>query len=150
MQTFDGAVAGFFVEMQNRFGVATAPIAVTGRGQLGPQLGVVVDFAVVDNPDGAVFVAHRLKTALDVDDRQAPVSQPNRPQHDGPFPVRAAVNERVPHPHETARFGTAARIEFHYAGNAAHRPLPSRSTRTPRRSTRTDSPERSKNSPAGT
>ena len=44
--------------------------------ELGAQLGVVVDLAVLDDDDAAVLARDRLVAALEVDDRQPPRGQP--------------------------------------------------------------------------
>ena len=48
---------------------------MAGRDQLGAQLEVVIDLAVVDDQHGAVFVAEWLRTAGDIDDAEAYVRQ---------------------------------------------------------------------------
>ncbi len=55
--------------------------AVAAGFEVGPQLAVVVDFAVEGNPDRLVFVRQRLPPGGEVDNRQPP-----KPQH-GPRPV---------------------------------------------------------------
>ena len=46
--------------------------------ELFPQLGLVVELAVVGDPDRAVLVGHRLGAAGDVDDRQPAMSERRR------------------------------------------------------------------------
>src|SRR5262249_17894458 len=139
---------GLLVEMQDGFGVAAGPVVVAGGRQFRPQFGMIVDFAVVDDPDAAVFVGHRLVSTLDVYNRQTPVCKPNGSPHDRSVPVRTAVNERVTHAHEPRLLGAFTWITFHDAGDAAHGSP--RSTKTACSLTRTVSPERSKLKPTGT
>jgi hypothetical protein len=56
-------------------GVAAGAEHVPERRQLGHQLPVVVDLAVVDDDHGAIGVEQRLLAALEVDDRQALVAE---------------------------------------------------------------------------
>src|SRR5262249_43534780 len=142
--------ATLFIEVQDCLGIRAGAIVVTASDQLRSQFRVVIDLAVEDNPDGAVLVGHRLTAAFDVHDCQSPMSQPDRSPHHRAGAIGTAMSKRVSHPHQPMLLGTFARIKFHYPGDAAHRALPWYSTRTPGWSTRTDSPDRSKNSPIGT
>ena len=69
--------------MDDRFGVAVRAEAVAARFEVGPQLAVVVDFAVEGDPDRLVFVRQRLPTGGEVDNRQ-----PAKTQHRPGFPLR--------------------------------------------------------------
>src|ERR1019366_10369302 len=67
--------------------------------KLGSQTGIVVNLAVEDRPDGAVFVGDRLMAALDIDDCEAPGAQRYTAfgidEH--AFVVRAAMYHRGVH-----------------------------------------------------
>ena len=79
----------------DRLGVALGGEACALGGQLGPQLEVVVDLAVEDDPVAAVRVGHRLVAVLDVDEGQ-PVEAEHRPGvPPGLVLVRAAVAHAV-------------------------------------------------------
>ena len=66
--------------------------------ELLPQLAEVVDLAVEDEPERAVLVRHRLVGRLrQVDDRQPPVPESDRPVHVLPLGVRPPVRERPRH-----------------------------------------------------
>ncbi len=56
-QPFD---APLFVTVEQNFRVRVRPEAMPPGDQLRPQLAIVVDLAVIDRPNRAVFVAHRL------------------------------------------------------------------------------------------
>src|SRR5664280_119341 len=60
------------VEVRDHLGVAVAREAVTLGRELRPQLAVVVDLAVLRDPDAAVLVRQRLVARLQIDDRKAP------------------------------------------------------------------------------
>src|SRR5262245_45501202 len=59
------------VEMDDRFGVAIGAKLVAGAFEPATEVEVVIDFAVEDEPNGAVFVRHRLASGDEVDDREA-------------------------------------------------------------------------------
>ena len=65
--------------------------------QLGDQFLEVVDLAVEDDDDRAVFVEQRLLAGGDVDDRQAPVAEAEARLDVQAAFVRAAVELRVVH-----------------------------------------------------
>src|SRR5207247_10626119 len=71
-EALDAPLPFFLVEVQDRLGVAPRLVAVATGFETGPERGVVVDLAVVDDPDALVLVRHRLSTARDLDDPQAP------------------------------------------------------------------------------
>ena len=75
LQPLDASLAFLFVEVQDRFGVAARAVAVPAPLEIRPQLRVVVDLAVEDDPHRLVFVGHRLVAAGHIDDRQAPVAE---------------------------------------------------------------------------
>ena len=70
------------VQVDEALGVAFGPEDVASRLEPGSQLGVVIKLAVIGNPDGAVLVGHRLRAAVDVDDRQ-----PTMPESGCPLAV---------------------------------------------------------------
>jgi hypothetical protein len=61
--------------VDDHFGVALRPEHVAQRLQLGHELEIVVDLAVVDDDDRVVLVVERLLAGRQVDDRQPPVTQ---------------------------------------------------------------------------
>ncbi len=67
------------VEVDDRLGVGARAVRVALGLELGAQRLVVVDLAVVGDPDGAVLVGHRLVAGgRQVDDRQPPVAESDR------------------------------------------------------------------------
>ena len=103
------AVGSFvLVKVDDGLGVALRAEAMAGGLQPPPQIAVVVDFAVEDDLDRAVFVAHRLAAAGQVDDRQPAMAQGDAGDAGQPraemeaaevesFVVRAAVTENRDH-----------------------------------------------------
>ena len=67
-------------------------------GQLRGQLAVVVDLTVEDHCHRAVFIELRLPATLNIDDRQAPVSQGDRSCGEESVSVRPPMRESARHP----------------------------------------------------
>ena len=63
----DAISAVFLVQMDDRFRVAPAAIAVTAGLEVVAQVLVVIDFAVEDDPNGFVLITDGLVSGLDVD-----------------------------------------------------------------------------------
>jgi len=63
--------------MDNGLGVAPSAIAVTPGLEIRPQILVVIDFTIEDDPNAFVFIADRLVTGLDIDDAEAAHRQSN-------------------------------------------------------------------------
>ena len=75
VELLDAGVAVLFVGVDDGFGVGLGAEAMAAGLELAAELAMVVDLAVEDDPDRAVFVGHRLLAAGPVDDRQAPVTE---------------------------------------------------------------------------
>src|SRR5579872_4638815 len=67
--------AMLFVSMQDGFGVRARLVTIARSFQRRAQLGVVVDLAVVSDPDRPGLVGHGLAAALRVDDAEAAMAQ---------------------------------------------------------------------------
>ena len=85
---------------------------------------MVIDFAVVDDPDSLVLVRHGLVATGYVNDRQPSVSKTDRPLDQEPFAVGAAMAEYVAHPLEARLVDDLSWIQLDDAGNPAHRHYP--------------------------
>ena len=90
-------MAVFFVEVDNGFSVAVGAVDMAARLKLRPQFGVVVDFAVEDDPQGAVFVAERLMAGGEVDNAETAHAESNRTCGVDAVVVRTAVGHDVAH-----------------------------------------------------
>ena len=76
VQALDARGALLLVEVDDRLGVGRGPEAVPARLEPGAQLAVVVDLAVVGDPDRPVLVGHRLMAGgREVDDREPPMAE---------------------------------------------------------------------------
>ena len=110
------------VETIQRVGVQDG-LAVGGRGEAPAarlerraQLDEVVDLAV--GGEGEVAVDHRLVPALEIDDRQPRLGEPEGPGHVHAQVVGAAVGERGGHAPQRALVGAA--VPQQDTGNATH------------------------------
>jgi hypothetical protein len=111
-----------FVEVQDHLGVARRPERRALALQIASQGGVVVDLAVEDEARPAC-PEHRLRAALEVEDRQPPVGQADPPvrRDEDPLAVGPAVAQRLAHRQQDAivdRAGRPAVLED--AGEPAH------------------------------
>ena len=78
--------------------------AVAQRFQLDPQLLKVVDLAVVDHDEPAIFSGHGLVPGrTEVDDRQTAVTQAHGPVGVDAVAIRPAMGDGVGHPLEDNR-----------------------------------------------
>jgi hypothetical protein len=78
-------------------GVAGGHEAVAERLELGAQLDVVEDLAVLHRPVAAAFARERLVTVGEIDDRQARVDHPEPAVEVHCRAVRPAVMQLAPH-----------------------------------------------------
>jgi hypothetical protein len=110
---------------QHDLGVGARAEAVAGRLQLGAQLAEVVDLAVVGEDQAPVLGRHGLLAGgRQVDDREAPVAEADRPIAEVAFGVRPAVHQGVRHlTQDGQRDGVAVEVED--AGYSTHEPVPS-------------------------
>ena len=70
---------------------------MAARLEIAPQLVVVVDFSVEDDPDRPVFVGHRLIAAGAVDNGQPAVAEREPRRAVNSSAVRTAMNQSVRH-----------------------------------------------------
>ena len=84
-QMLDATASVFFVEMKNGFGVTVGVVNVAARFKCRTKVGMVVDFTVVRNVEGSIFISHRLMTGSNVNNAETAMTQANS--------SRARVNE---------------------------------------------------------
>src|SRR5450432_65541 len=87
----------FFVEMDDGFGVAVGAVYVAARLHFLAGVLVVVDFAVIDDPDIAGFVRQGLVTGLDVDDDETAHGDAHVAVEEKAFIIRTAVGDLAVH-----------------------------------------------------
>ena len=108
-QQGDHLLAGFLVQVDEDLGVRGAAEAVAAALQLGGELPVVVDLAIVDDPDAPILVAHRLVAGgRQVDERQAAVHELAPLVRPMALAVRAPMGEQRGRPSGPTRVGGQA------------------------------------------
>src|SRR5439155_25951656 len=115
--------APLLVRAQNDFGVAVGAEHLAQTPQLVPQLDIIVDLAVVDQGEAAVFAAHRhVPQRAEVENAQALVGQRARTELPDAAVVRPAVvldlGHRIQGEHVLGRH--LVTIETVDAGYTAH------------------------------
>ena len=94
----DARVAPLFVGVNDGLGVGARAVAMAGGFELRPDVGVVVDLAVEDDPDRAVLVRHRLMAGRQIDDAQPPVAERRPIVDEFTGVVWPAMRDDVAHP----------------------------------------------------
>ena len=89
--------APLLVRVHQHFRIAAGAEAMPGGRQLGPQLEVVVDLAVVDDEHRAVFIPEGLRPTGHVDDAEAHVCQADARAGVAPAAVRTPMAQRARH-----------------------------------------------------
>ena len=74
-EPLEGAISPLLVGVEDRFSVAARLVAVSGRLEESPDLRVVVDLAVENDPDAVVLVGQRLLTRGEIDDAETAMGQ---------------------------------------------------------------------------
>jgi hypothetical protein len=127
-KTREAVLAPFFVGVNDGLGVGVGVEAVTAGTQVVAQLAIVVDFAVEDDPDRAVFIANRLMTAREVDDAQPSHPQRDTIVHEHTFIVRTPMPDDLAHSvHDRlarVRLIASVAIEIRESRYTAHRREP--------------------------
>jgi len=108
------------IRVEDDLGVGLRAEASATALEVAAELDVVVDLAVVGDPEAPLGEAHRLVTCgRRVDDAQAPVGQADSAVQVDAVPVRAAVNEAGAHAFERGLVDRLAR-PLPDPGDAAH------------------------------
>src|SRR5207302_2889059 len=143
----DGVRPELFVEVHDRFCIASRLITVPLAFERPAQRGMVVDLAVEGDPHGAIFIAHRLLArARHVDNRQAAMREPDRAGNMQASPVGAAMAHHVAHADQAIGLSALARIELENSSNGTHQRSVIRKSRS---SIRTDWRRSSRTRPMG-
>ena len=125
-QLLGEVLAFFLVEVQDHLGVAFCLENVAAGQQALAQLFVVVDLAVEDYPQRAVFVSDGLVARGKVYDGQAAHGQPDVMVGVVAFVVRAAVDDEVVHGLQVGLLYRQARSVIVDSADAAHISFPRR------------------------
>ena len=108
------------VPVHDDLGVGARQEAVAACGELDGQLTVVVDLTVEDRPDAAVLAAHRLVTALEVDDLEPTHRQRGRAFEEESLVVGAPVHQPIVHPLQDSRIRRPVPAREDVTDDAAH------------------------------
>src|SRR6185436_10829241 len=120
VQRGDPAGAVLHELVKDDLGVAARPELMALTLEPGAQALEVIDLAVVRDDHVAFGVLHRLGSARDVDDRQAPVADRDLPAAHGPIPHALAVRAAVRDAREHARERLGIRRFLYESRDAAH------------------------------
>src|SRR5579864_1629142 len=116
----NAVLAIFFVGVENGLRVGSGLEGVTGGGQLGCQVAIVVDLPVEDDGRRAVLVKYGLFPAAQVDNAQPPESKPHRTFDEISVVIRAAVSETVSHLRDHRPVREFSPIEVYDPTDSAH------------------------------
>ncbi len=103
--------APLLVGVDDDLGVAVRAERVAGGLKLSAQLAIVVDLAVIDEPDGLVLVGHGLMATLTVDDAETTMAETDGRGLEGAGVVGAAVHDGGAHAPEKLPVGQACKAE---------------------------------------
>ena len=106
--------------MDDGLGIRPGGKFVSARKQFLAKVGVVIDFAIKHDPDGAVLVADRLMTSGDVDDAEPPMPQPNPEINEDALVIGTAMTQRLVHAMHRFPLHDTGLIEFEDSANSAH------------------------------
>src|SRR5580700_808362 len=87
---------------------------------------MVVELAVVNDPDAFVFIGNRLVTGLDVDDAQPPHGQADVGFYEKTIIIRAAMNDAPVHLGEHGAVGPPHPVGVKDSADSAHSYTPIR------------------------
>src|ERR1019366_3122074 len=93
----DAIPAIFLVQMDNGLGITSRAIAMTTGLEIFPQIFVVINLTIEDDPNAPVFIAQWLMTGFDVDDAQAAHCQPDVLLDKKAVIIRTPVNDLLVH-----------------------------------------------------
>ena len=121
VEVIDAVVAVLFVGVNDRFGVGLGAELMAAGLELAAQFAVVIDFAVEDDPDGSVFVGHRLLASGPVDDGQSPVTESEPRSVKVAAAIGSPVAQAFGHPFDGPRhMRWQVAFKTDYAADSAH------------------------------
>src|SRR5690349_15035922 len=109
--------------MNNRFGIGVGGETMAALQQLLSQLGIIVDFTVEQNPNGAVLVGNWLMSPGNVNYAEAAVPQSDSGGDINPGVVRPAMTQGVVHAADDFTPDHRLAFEFRDSANSAHFPI---------------------------
>src|SRR5438105_187915 len=106
--------------MNYHLGIGGGAEVMSAADQAFPQLAVIVDLAIKNDPDRLVLVGDGLMAAFDVDDRESTTSKGYRTINVKAFIVRSTMSDRVAHALEKVFRDRANGSEEEFPRNATH------------------------------
>ena len=119
-QIFHAVAAVLFIQVDNRFRVASRAIAVATGFQFGAQLHMVIDFTVEDDPKALVLIRNRLMASLYIDDAEPPHGKSDIPLHEKTVIIGAAMGDLAIHGRENATVHILTRAGTENAADSTH------------------------------
>jgi hypothetical protein len=105
--------------MHKHFSIGIGIEFVTPRFQAGPEFNIIEDFAIVDDPDGFVFIVDGLITTREVKNTQTNRAHSYRVVEVHTGSVGAAMVDDPKHTTEQTLVGSAIR-KINYSGYSTH------------------------------
>ena len=130
LQVIKRSEATVLVPVYDHFGIRACRERMAARGEVCPELAVVVDLAVEDDPDAPPFARHRLVAGREIDDLEPSHGESRGPLDEDAFVVGPAVGKPLVHPLEHGGVGPPVGACQDIADDAAHGGQPVRSTPT--------------------
>src|SRR6266567_6102718 len=106
--------------MDDCFGITPGAIAMATVLQILPQLLMVIDFTVKNDPDAFIFIAHRLVAGLDVNDAEAAHGQSDILLDKEAIVVRTAVDDPLVHHGERVAIYALPSLGMENSADSAH------------------------------
>src|SRR5690606_32817563 len=125
VQAIDDSRTVLFPAVHDDLGVRRRAETVAAGFEIGPQIAMVVDLTVEDDPDRPVFVGHRLPAAGQVDDGQTPMAERDPLVVVEAVAVGAPMGDGLVHAaYGVAHRGLQWRVETEGSGDSAHHAAP--------------------------
>src|ERR1041385_2462112 len=106
--------------MDDRLCIAVGAVAMPERLQRSSELGMIVDFAIEDDPDCAGLIADRLMSAGNINNAETAHSNADRAIRINALVIRPTMCHRATHPAYDAGISALVLTELHHSGNATH------------------------------
>src|SRR5436853_385121 len=106
--------------MNQHLGVRTGRETVTPLFELRRELPIVVNLPVEDDPDGLVFVRHRLVAGFEIDDAEARHPDTEWAVAMNSAPIRSSVDEDLTHSLQRLPADGPARVNLDDSEDPAH------------------------------
>jgi hypothetical protein len=110
----------FLVQMDDSFRIAPGAIAVAARFEILPQILMVINFTIEDDPNVSVFIAQGLMAGLNVDDAEPSHGQPNVLLDEEAVIVRTAVDDLLVHCGEQVAIHAPGSLGIENTADSAH------------------------------